>query len=60
MALAGTFVSIDSPGQLRVERGHVWAEDEPVEEAEETADTDAETQIVEDADGAVSPAEAER
>ncbi len=42
LALAGAFVSIDSSGRLRVERGHVRAEDEPVEEPEETGDADAE------------------
>lgn len=56
LALAGAFVSIDSSGRLRVERGHVRSEDEPVEELEETGDADAETQIAEDADDTVSPA----
>ena len=32
LALAGAFVSIDSSGRLRVERGYVRPEDEPVEE----------------------------
>jgi ParB family chromosome partitioning protein len=32
LAIAGAFVSIDSSGRLRVERGYVRAEDEPVEE----------------------------
>ncbi|MEM9813541.1 MAG: ParB/RepB/Spo0J family partition protein [Pseudomonadota bacterium] len=35
-AIAGAFVSIDSAGGLRVERGYVRPEDEPVEETEET------------------------
>ncbi len=56
LALAGAFVSIDSSGRLRVERGHVRAEDELVEEMEETGDADAKTQIVEDADDTVAPA----
>jgi ParB family chromosome partitioning protein len=55
-ALAGAFVSIDSSGRLRVERGHVRAEDEPVEEQDECADVDAEAPIVEDADDYASPA----
>ncbi|MEP2028880.1 ParB/RepB/Spo0J family partition protein [Roseibium sp.] len=56
LALAGAFVSIDSSGRLRVERGHVRAEDEPVEEQDESADVDAEAPIVEHADDFVSPA----
>ena len=35
LALAGAFVSIDSSGRLRVERGYVRPEDEPVEEVED-------------------------
>ena len=35
LALAGAFVSIDSSGRLRVERGYVRQEDEPVEEVED-------------------------
>ncbi|ARU00456.1 chromosome-partitioning protein Spo0J [Yoonia vestfoldensis] len=38
LALAGAFVSIDSSGRLRVERGYVRAEDEPVEEVEEVGE----------------------
>ncbi len=34
-AIAGAFVSIDSSGGLRVERGYVRPEDEPVEETDE-------------------------
>ena len=34
-ALAGAFVSIDGSGRLRVERGYVRPEDEPVEETDE-------------------------
>jgi len=56
LALAGAFVSIDSSGRLRVERGHVRTEDEPVEEQDECADVDAEAPIVEDADDYASPA----
>ena len=54
LALAGAFVSIDSSGRLRVERGHVRAADEPVNEPEETGDVGAETAIVEDAEVSVS------
>ena len=56
LALAGAFVSIDSSGRLRVERGHVRAEDEPVNEPEENGDVGAETPIVEDAEDSVSSA----
>ena len=35
-AIAGAFVSIDGSGRLRVERGYVRPEDEPVEEIDET------------------------
>ena len=44
-AIAGAFVSIDGSGRLRVERGYVRPEDEPVAETEESSD-----------DGAVDPA----
>ena len=37
LAIAGAYVSIDGSGHLRVERGYVRPEDEPVEEADETA-----------------------
>jgi len=56
LTMAGAFVSIDSSGRLRVERGHVRAEDEPVNEPEETGDVGAETPIVEDAEDNVSSA----
>jgi ParB family transcriptional regulator, chromosome partitioning protein len=56
LAMAGVFVSIDSSGRLRVERGHVRAEDEPVNEPEENGDVGAETPIVEDAEDSVSSA----
>ncbi|RVT81624.1 ParB/RepB/Spo0J family partition protein [Rhodobacteraceae bacterium CCMM004] len=39
-AIAGAFVSIDSSGGLRVERGYVRPEDEPVVEAEDDPDGD--------------------
>ncbi|MEO1200187.1 MAG: ParB/RepB/Spo0J family partition protein [Pseudomonadota bacterium] len=35
-AIAGAFVSIDGSGRLRVERGYVRPEDEPVEDTDET------------------------
>ncbi|MCB2117230.1 MAG: DNA-binding protein, partial [Rhodobacteraceae bacterium] len=50
LALAGAFVSIDSSGRLRVERGYVRPEDEPVEEVEDTGEVAQETAPVEDAD----------
>lgn len=56
-AIAGAFVSIDGSGGLRVERGYVRPEDEPVEETDETdAETSAETDVanVTDEDGAES------
>lgn len=37
-AIAGAFVTIDSDGSIRVERGFVKAEDEPVDEAERADD----------------------
>jgi len=37
LAIAGAFVSIDGSGRLRVERGYVRPEDEPVAEAEDGA-----------------------
>ncbi|NSY51692.1 ParB/RepB/Spo0J family partition protein [Agrobacterium tumefaciens] len=37
-AIAGAFVSIDSSGNLRVERGYVRAEDEPAVETDEASD----------------------
>ena len=39
-AIAGAFVSIDSSGGLRVERGYVRAEDEPAVETDEAPDGD--------------------
>ena len=40
-AIAGVFVSIDGSGRLRVERGYVRPEDEPVEATEESSGGDA-------------------
>jgi ParB family chromosome partitioning protein len=37
VVIAGAFVSIDVDGSLHVERGYVRPEDEPIDEAEETA-----------------------
>ncbi len=39
-AIAGAFVSIDSSGGLRVERGYVRSEDEPAVEAEDGPDSE--------------------
>lgn len=50
VALAGVFISIDSSGEPRIERGYVRPEDEPVVE---TADADA----PEDADDEAAPAD---
>ena len=41
LAIAGAFVSIDGSGRLRVERGYVRPEDEPVAEPDEAPDYDA-------------------
>jgi ParB family chromosome partitioning protein len=41
LAIAGAFVSIDGSGRLRVERGYVRPEDEPVAEPDEAPDADA-------------------
>ncbi|MEM8992203.1 MAG: ParB N-terminal domain-containing protein [Pseudomonadota bacterium] len=48
-AIAGAFVSIDSSGGLRVERGYVRPEDEPVEETDEL---DEGASVVSDTDDA--------
>ena len=53
LALAGAFVSIDSSGRLRVERGYVRPEDEPVEEVEDIGEAAPETAPVEDTDDTV-------
>ncbi|WP_306120643.1 MULTISPECIES: ParB/RepB/Spo0J family partition protein [unclassified Roseitalea] len=62
-AIAGAFVSIDSTGRLRVERGYVRPEDEPAVEAEddpggETVDPDADD-VVGDASDPVTDQEEE-
>lgn len=41
LAIAGAFVSIDGAGRLRVERGYVRPEDEPIAEPDEAPDADA-------------------
>ncbi|MEX3014059.1 ParB/RepB/Spo0J family partition protein [Gymnodinialimonas hymeniacidonis] len=56
LALAGAFVSIDSSGRLRVERGYVRSEDEPVEEADDEGDVAPEDTTVDDPDDIVVPA----
>jgi ParB family chromosome partitioning protein len=56
LVLAGAFVSIDSSGRLRVERGYVRPEDEPVEEVEDTGDVAPEAAPVEDSDNTVASA----
>jgi len=56
LALAGAFVSIDSSGRLRIERGYVRPEDEPVEEVEDIADGTSEEPTIEDADDPIAPA----
>jgi ParB family chromosome partitioning protein len=58
-AIAGAFVSIDSSGGLRVERGYVRAEDEPAVETEtmanEAADPAADDDGVDNADQTIDP-----
>ena len=56
LALAGAFLSIDSSGQLRVERGYVRPEDEPVEEAEDIGEVAPEAAPVEGSDDTVASA----
>ena len=50
LALAGAFVSIDSSGRLRVERGYVRPEDEPALPSEDQPDADTADADVDDAD----------
>ena len=50
LALAGAFVSIDSSGRLRVERGYVRPEDEPALPSEDQSDGDATHADVDDID----------
>lgn len=54
LALAGAFVSIDSSGRLRVERGYVRPEDEPFEEVEDAGEAAPEAAPLEDADDTVA------
>jgi len=54
LALAGAFVSIDSSGRLRVARGYVRPEDEPVEEVENTGEVAPEAASVENTDDTVT------
>tara|TARA_R110002049_G_scaffold247690_6_gene422216 strand:- start:8445 stop:10493 length:2049 start_codon:yes stop_codon:yes gene_type:complete len=60
-AIAGAFVSIDRAGGLRVERGYVRAEDEPVAKSDETSDDtvdpSADPEAVDAADQPVDPDE---
>jgi ParB family chromosome partitioning protein len=62
-AIAGVFVSIDSSGRLRVERGYVRAEDEPVVEADDASnagdDPTADDAVAETADQTIDPDEEE-
>ena len=50
LALAGAFVSIDSSGRLRVERGYVRPEDEPALPSEDQPDADTADADVDDTD----------
>ncbi len=50
LALAGAFVSIDSSGRLRVERGYVRPEDEPALPSEDQPDADTDDADVDDTD----------
>ena len=50
LALAGAFVSIDSSGRLRVERGYVRSEDEPALPSEDQPDADTADADVDDTD----------
>ena len=50
LRIAGAFVSIDGSGRLRVERGYVRPEDEPVAEPDEDPDADGVGSVGDDAD----------
>jgi len=50
LLIAGAFVSIDGSGRLRVERGYVRPEDEPVGEPDEALDADGVGSVGDDAD----------
>ncbi|WP_299790798.1 ParB N-terminal domain-containing protein [uncultured Marivita sp.] len=54
LALAGAFVSLDSSGRLRVERGYVRPEDEPAEEVEDLGEVASEMVPEEDIDDTVA------
>ena len=56
LALAGAFVSIDSAGRLRVERGYVRPEDEPPAEVADPVDAIPEAATIDDATTAAVPA----
>jgi len=56
LALAGAFVSIDSAGRLRVERGYVRPEDEPPAEAADAVDAVPESVTIDDAVSSSMPA----
>lgn len=53
-AIAGAFVSIDSSGGLRVERGYVRSEDEPAVETEDSPDSETVDPDTDDAIAAAS------
>ena len=50
LAIAGAFVSIDSSGRLRVERGYVRPEDEPALSSDDQSDGDTADADVDDTD----------
>ncbi|MEP2028812.1 MAG: hypothetical protein ABJI96_08915 [Paracoccaceae bacterium] len=52
--MRGAFVSIDGSGRLRIERGYVRSEDEPVEEADDVGDVAPEDATVHDAEDTVA------
>ena len=56
LAMAGAFVSIDSSERLRVERGYVRPEDEPVEEVEDNGEIAPDAVPVDKADDTVTSA----
>ncbi|WP_119165628.1 ParB/RepB/Spo0J family partition protein [Algihabitans albus] len=58
-AIAGAFVSIDGSGRLRVERGYVRPEDEPVAETEEPSDGSPVDPVTDDVDDDTSDSIAE-
>jgi ParB family chromosome partitioning protein len=56
LALAGAFVSIDSAGRLRVERGYVRPEDEPPAESADAVDAVPEAVTIDDVVSSSMPA----